>query len=529
LEGSGLSDVLDVTEMLGQALRAVNKRRWLALATAAAAAVACAVGVAYVPNRYEARAQVYVDTQTALKPLLAGLAFQPDVDTQVRMLARTLISRSNVERLVGMPGLDLGITDEASRQKLITRLTEQIKVVPVPAAAGNLYDITYRGESPANAQRLVEATVQMFVEASSGEKRRDSADTGKFLDDQIRSYETKLVDAEERLKEFKVRNFGVSGVSNQDYYARVSSLGDTVARLRIELSSAEQSRDAFKRELAAEDPNLPAEILPRAAGVPQSETEVRLEAQRKQLDELSRRFTDEHPDVINARRVVAQLEAEDKARKQAEARALAKLGKPAHAPTSPVYQKLRVSLAEAEAQVAALRSQLGLHQSQLEQTRASASQRPQVEAELAQLNRDYEIMRKNYEALVARRESAAIGAKMGEASGYAEFRVVEPARVSGSAAFPNRLHLALISIVVSLAAGVGIALLIERLRPAIDETKALSALSGREVLGVVSMIITPQVLRDKRVGLVRFGMACALLVTLQATWVAWIALYPRFL
>jgi hypothetical protein len=89
------------------------------------------------------------------------------------------------------------------------------------------------------------------------------------------------------------------------------------------------------------------------------------------------------------------------------------------------------------------------------------------------------------------------------------------------------LHLALISIVVSLAAGAGIALLIEYLRPAIDETKALAALSGREVLGVVSMIVTPQGLRARRAGLIRFGMACALLVTLQVTWVAWIALNPR--
>lgn len=522
-----MSDVLDVTELLGQALRAVNKRRWLALATAAAVAVVCAVGVASVPNRYEASAQVYVDTQTALKPLLAGLAFQPDTDTQVRMLARTLISRSNVERLVSLPGLDLGVSDEASRQRLITRLTEQIKVVPAPAAAGNLYDISYRGDSPESAQRLVEATVQMFVAASSGEKRRDSAETGRFLDEQIRSYETKLVDVEERLKDFKVRNFGVSGLSNQDHYARVSSLSDTVAKLRIELSSAEQSRDAFKRELAAEDPNLPAEIVPGAAGVPQSQTEARLEEQRRQLDDLARRFTDEHPDVIHARRVVDQLEAENKVRKEAEARALAKLGKPA--PTSPVYQKLRVSLAEAEAQVAALRSQLGLHQSQLEQTHALGSQRPQVEAELTQLSRDYEIMRKNYEALVARRESAAIGAKMGETSGYAEFRVVEPARTSGSAAFPSRLHLALVSVVVSLAAGIGVVLLIEQLRPAIDETKTLAALSGREVLGVVSMIATPRGLLARRAALVRFGIACAVLFLLQATWVAWIAMYPGFL
>ena len=515
-----------LTESIKQALRIVRKRRWLVLCVATLVAVACAVGVALAPNRYEAKAQVYVDTQTVLKPLMAGLAFQPDVDTQVRMLARTLVSRSNVERLVNMLGLELHLTDEASRQKLITRLTEKIKILPAPAAVGNLYDITYKGETPESARRLVEATVQMFVDASTGEKRRDSEDVGRFLDEQIRSYEAKLVEAEERLKDFKVRNFGVTGVSNQDYYTRVSALSDAVAKLRIELGAAEQARDAFRRELAAEDPNLPAEIAPQVAG-PVPESVVRLEAQRRQLDELTRRYTDAHPDVINARRVISQLEAEDMARKEAEARALAKLGKPAKAPTSPVYQKLRVSLAEAEAQVAALRSQLSTHQAQLEKIRASASQLPQVEAELAQLNRDYEVMRKNYEALVARRESAAIGAKLGTTAGYAEFRVVEPPRVSNSAAFPNRLHLALMSVVVVVAAGVGAALLAENLRPAFDDAKALESLSARPVIGTVSMILTPQALREQRSGLLRFGVACGVLLVLQAVWVAWIAMNPK--
>ena len=521
-----LGELAHLTDWIRNALRIARKRRWLALCIATLVAVAGAVVASLVPNRYEARAQVYVDTQTVLKPLMAGLAFQPDVDTQVRMLAQTLVSRSNVERLIKMPGLGLDVADEAARQKLITRLTAKIKIGPAPAATGNLYDITYRGENPESARRLVEATVQMFVDASSGEKRRDAADAGRFLEDQIRSYEAKLIEAEDRLKNFKITNFSVTGVSSQDYYARVSALSDSVTRLRIELSAAEQARDAFRRELANEDPDLPAEIAPLAAG-PVPESVARLEAQRRQLDELTRRYTEAHPDVLNARRVVSELEAEEKVRKEAEARALAKLGKPARAPTSPVYQKLRVSLAEAEAQVAGLRSQLATHQSQLDQIRASATQRPQVEAELAQLNRDYEVMRKNYDSLVARRESASIGARLGEASGYAEFRVVEPARVPETAAFPNRLHLGLLSILAALVAGLGAALLVENLRPSVDEAATLAALSGRPVLGAVSLVTTPAGLRASRRADVRFWAVCGLLLCAQSIWVAWVAMNPR--
>jgi polysaccharide chain length determinant protein (PEP-CTERM system associated) len=503
-------------------LRIVAKRRWLALGVAMAVAALCAIAVVLVPSRYEAKAQIYVDTQSVLKPMMAGLTYQPDIDMQVRMLARTLVSRPNVEKLVRNPVLGMDTTDVVAREKVVSRLMDQIKVTP--GSTTNLYDISFRGQSPDTAQRLVQVLVQMFADASLGEKRRDTEDAGRFIEEQIRSYESKLVEAENRLKDFKVRNFGVTGVSNQDYYSRVSALTDVVSKVRTELGAAEQARDAYRRELAVEDPQLPAELASKAGSPATLEAEARLEAQKKNLDELLRRFTEAHPDVISARRIIAQLDAEEKLRKEAEARMPSKVGKAA---TSPVYQKLRVSLAEAEAQVASLRSQLAMHQAQLDQIRGSGSQRPQVEAELAQLNRDYEVIRKNYDAMVARREAATLGARLDSGSHYAEFRVIEPARASGAAVFPNRLHMALISIVVSLLAGAGAALFVDSLRPAFEEAGSLEQLSGRPVIGTVSKLITPQGVRERRTRHLRFGAALGSLLLLQAVWVVWIAVSTK--
>src|SRR2546426_8046044 len=100
-------------------LRGMWHRRWIGLTVAWIAAVIGVAIVYRIPERYEASARVYVDTESLLKPLLAGLAIQPNVDQQVALMSRTLISRPNVEKLVRMADLDLTIKTPAERDDLI--------------------------------------------------------------------------------------------------------------------------------------------------------------------------------------------------------------------------------------------------------------------------------------------------------------------------------------------------------------------------------------------------------------------------
>jgi polysaccharide chain length determinant protein (PEP-CTERM system associated) len=509
-------------DLIGKAsgfVSVVYRRRWLALTVASALTPIFAFVIALVPNRYEAKAQVYVDTQTVLKPLMSGLTFEPDIDQQVRMLARTLISRPNMQRLLDVPDLQLSDADPARREEAVNRLMSKIKVVL--AGSDNLYEISYRGTSPEQARRLVEATVNLFVQSGVVSKQRDSQDAGHFIESQIHNYEEKLVEAENRLKDFKIKNFGATGVSAQDYFTRISVLSEEVSKLQVALNAAEKSRDAYHRALESELANGPRDGSSSAAV---TEIATRLEAQHKQLDEFLHRFTEEHPDVINARRVIAELTSELNRRKQAEASGQVLPGQDRKSSANPVYQKLRVSLTETEAEVASLRAQLGTKRTALEEARAVGDRMPQVEAELAQLNRDYDVIRKNYEVMVARREAAQLGVKLNESSQLAEFRVIEPPKVSDAPVFPSRLHLACMAVVAALFAGVATTLAIAFLKPTVDSVAALKALSRRPVLGTVSMQIRPEIAPKRRIEMFRFTGAVVLLMTLQAVWIAWVGL-----
>jgi len=458
-------------------------RRWIGLAAAWIAAVV-GIAVAYrIPERYEASARVFVDTQTLLKPLMAGLSIQPNVDEQVLLISRTLISRPNVDKLVRMADLDLATQSRSSREDLIDSVMKAIQLQG--DVKTNLYTISYKDSNPEQARKVVQSLLSIFVESSLGDKRQDTRAAVKFLDDQIKQYEVSLKAAEDRLKDFRLKYLGVAQ-GNQDYFGKLAKLSDDIEAARLELRAAEQSRDAYKRELAGEAPVLQPEGSRIQAAVP--EIDARIAAQKTQLDSLLQKYTEQHPDVVGTKRVIKELEEQRAKELQAMQEASAASGgtrDPAQA--SPVFQQMRVSLADSEANVAALRAKVSSYESQYAQLKNAARLVPQVEAEFAQLNRDYDIQKKTYETLLARRQSAAIGEGVQDAGGT-QFRVIDPPRVSPKPVPPSRIALLGIVFIAAIGAGLLASFAANEIMPTFHDARALRSTTQRPILGMVTML-----------------------------------------
>ncbi len=467
-------------------LRGMWHRRWIGLAAAWIAAIV-GVGIALrIPDRYEATARVYVDTQTLLRPLLEGVSIQPNLDQQVVLMSRTLISRPNVEKLVRMADLDLAAKTNAAREDLIDSVMQGLKLSG--NASTNIYIISYRDQKPEQARKVVQALLTIFVDSSLGDKRVDTRTAVKFVDEQIRQYSETLKNTEDRLKAFKLKYMGVAGQGNTDYFGRLSKLSEVIESTRLELRAAEESRDSYKRELAGETPMLQPEGPVATAAVATPELDARLAALKGQLDALLRRYTDEHPDVVGTRRIIAQLEEQRARELQKRADAAVAAGRPIDAADrNPVFQQLRVSQAEADANVASLRAKLSGYQGQYAQLKAEAQLVPQVEAEFAQINRDYDIQKSTYEKLLQRRQSAAIGEGVQDAGGT-QFRVVDPPRVAPQPVPPTRMALLGMALVAALAAGLLASFAANELMPTFHDARSLSAISKRPMLGMVTML-----------------------------------------
>lgn len=491
-------------------LRAAWYYRWHAAATAWIVALGGWTAVYVTPNRYEAHARVFVDTQSMLRPLLSGLAVQPNMDQVVSMMSRTLVSRVNVEKVLQMAGMDSGGQTQDEREQLIARLTRDLTIRS--AGRENLYTINYSDQDPQRAQRVVQSLVTLFVERSAGDKRRDSDSARQFIEEQLRSYSEKLTAAENAVTEFKRKHQGLMPGQGRDYYAALSDAKAALGRATLELKEAVNSRDAIKQQIAGEVRSATA-----AETQPPSELDRRILALEQKLDALRLTYTEQHPDIVALLHMIEQLKEQKAADEKERKLATRELARPV-ARTSQgqpsLYDQLRVSLATAEANVAAMRARVAEHETRYRELQAAANALPQVEAEYKQLTRDYEVIRARYDKLLERREQAQISGEVEASDAAIGFRIIDPPQVPLAPSAPNRPLLMTLVLLAALGCGFGFAFAMSQLKSTFYDERRLREASGISVLGSVAMTSSDK--QRKRRACAVFALALSYLSLLSA-------------
>ncbi|MRV75178.1 chain length-determining protein [Duganella sp. FT92W] len=475
------------------------KFRWRTIAVAWICALAGWTGVALLPNDYQTSARVFVDTQGILKPLLSGMTSVPNVEQQVAIMSRTLLSRPNIERVMRMVDLDVRQATPRDHEIRMDELLNRIRIAGT--GSYDIYTITYNDRDPRLVRDVVQSLLAIFVEGSFRGKKGESEKAVQFIDAQISAYEEKLQAAEDSVKEFKLRHNAVLPRAGQDYGAQLSQSADALNTARLDLLEAEQAREAIRQQIPAVHLTAPVPPdQPKPVVIDDPEIDARIVAITKTLDTLQLQYTDQHPDVVAARRLLAQL-AQRRADSAADPSPAADPGRR----YSPMLQQIKVALTEADAKVAAMRArvrELGVRHARLE---AQSKAVPELESQLAQLNRDYQINKDNYEKLISKREAAKLSGNLSSTQEMMNFRIIDPPTLPVRPAGPNRFLLNSGVLAVALAAGCLTAVTASRSRPNFDSIRELRDFSGLQVIGVIARHWTPDQLRLRKRSRAYFG------------------------
>ena len=494
----------DLSTQLLAHVKGVWKYRWTAVIAAWVVAIMGWFFVYNMPNDFQASARIYVDTGNLIKPLMRGLTVEPDMQKQVSIMSRTLISRPNVERVVNMVESDIKSAEGKDNKLSVSALMKEIKLKTT--GTDNLFTITYNNSDKDLAKSVVESLLTIFM-GMSGDNSEDRASAILFLDEQIEVYEKKLVTQENELKAFKQKNVGLMPQQGGDYYAQVAKAAENLNKTKLDLREAERARDSIQQQISGDEPVLLAGIEDSGSVDPSSIVNVAIDARiadlRKKLDSLSLNYTDKHPDIIATKRLITQLQG----RKIEEAKLMKSGGFDVGRNYSPMLQQLNLALAESQAKVASMRARVEEFTRRYNHLKSMSDSVPEVEASLAQLNRDYLVNKANYQELLKRRESAKISGNLGDASKLMSFRIIDPPTVPEIPVGPDRAKFYSIAFFLALAVGIGIAFGLNQLRPSFHSQGKLREITGMPVLGTIPMIWTSKEKTERKKRLYALGLS----------------------
>lgn len=491
-------------EELLSALHSVWTRRWIVLALAWAICLAGWLVVALIPNSYESRARIFIQLDDALAEQVGiGVA---DKKRDIERIRQTLTSAVNLEKVVR--GTRLGDTIQSPKQMeaAVLKLATDVKIV---SQQDNLFEITASAsnasfsdaENAKLAQDVAQKLIDIFREENLSGNRGDMVETLEFVNQQLKQRENELEAAEQKRTAFEAQHPEMV----QGGTAVIQRLESSRAQLRdidADLAAAQSAAAAIDGQLAG----TPRTIAGGAGGGAQSSL---ARAQADLASMQARGLTDNHPDVIAARNQIAAL-------KGPAAQEAANGG----GTINPAYSSLQSIRAERQANVQALQSRRAGLQSDVASLTASAIQDPELAAEAQRINRDYDVLRQQYDKLLQDREELRLRGEVKTEREAVKFEVVDPPTTPRSPVAPNRPLLLFGVLVMGVCGGCAGAFVLSRVRSVFSTTAGLERATGLPVLGAISQNLTEtaRALRRKRLKYFYGASAalCGLFVVLLA-------------
>ena len=503
--------------------RPLWRHRWYAAGVAWAFCVLGWGYVLYLPNIYESKARIYVDTDSMLRPLMRGIAVDSNILSQVDLMQRTLLSRPNLQKVSHMADLDLAAHTPTETEEVINQLRRRIVVT---GEGRNLFSLSYAGPSRDTGAKVVQSLLTVFVESNLGNSRKDMLSARTFIDEQLRDYAQQLDAAEKRIADFKAKNIGFLPGEN-NYSTRLDVAKEELTKTQAELEDSTRQRDELTRQLAAV-PKMVDSVSsgsdefgagpplgdPGGVGGAGPDANARVAELEQKVKSLLESYTDEHPDVVRAKRLLEQArkEAQEKAAgANADTSGPSSRGIRRTAP-NPVYEQLQLQRVALETTLAGLQSRLNRSRAEVEKWQGLAKSVPGVAAEMAKLTRDYDVTKKAYDELLNRRESAKIGSDLETQTQTVQFRIIDPPEASMLPVAPKRPLLLAAVLLAGLVVGGAVAFLLAQADESISGLRQLKEMAALPVLGAITMVTTQAQRRRRALATMGFVALCLGLV-----------------
>jgi polysaccharide biosynthesis transport protein len=331
-----------------------------------------------------------------------------------------------------------------------------------------------------------------FVDENVRASQEQSEATTLFLDSQVRALGETLADDEAKVRAYEAQH---DGSLPQQLQSNIQILNGIQQQLQAAQASKEHAieQQTYLKSIQAQYQNMSDSSM-----VP-TNIDNQLDSARASLAAMEARYTDDYPDVKKLKETIAALE---KLKKQMANEARDKMDTEdatpqqvqAGMPLTQLKTQMKLNQAEIDRSNATIQ-RLG-QEAQVYQARLNAT--PAVEAEMADMMRDFGNMKKEYVELLAKKQQSALATSLEKQQQGAQFRIIDPPSLPDKPYFPDRFKFSLAAIGAGFALAVLFGFGAEFLDDRIRGEQALTEAVDLPILAEIPPLSTAKELRRKR-------------------------------
>ncbi|SPD74972.1 GumC1 [uncultured Desulfobacterium sp.] len=441
----------EITKYLDMA----QKRKWWIILPFL---LVCLAGLTYLmitPKIYEAQTLIVVQSQKVPEDFVRSIV-SSDVEDRVRTITQEVTSRTNLEKIIQEYSLQGEFYKGLDVDRTVMALRESIKVTvsgTSRAGAPEAFTISFSGKDPKKVADVTNSLASNFITENLKIRESQAIGTSAFLADELESMEKRLKEKEAQLKDYREKNMG--GLPEQlDTNLRIiERLQTQLDQINNNLRDAEGRRIILQAQISDLQRGGPVATTPSAPGTQGGPRD--LLSLKNELASLESRYTQNHPDVIRLKSMIARMEAERPS--------LTADSTETDSALSPAEQSLRRQLQDVLQEIKSLKEEIDKVQAQIKFYQTKVEETPKREQELLTLNRDYDNEKTLYDSMLARKLEAEIAVSMEKKQKGEQFRVVDPAKTPTIPIKPDVRKIILMILAIGLGLGGGLAFLMETL------------------------------------------------------------------
>ena len=495
----------------------VKRRKWSLMLPAFIIILVAAAVALLLPPVYRSTATILIEEQDVPQDFVMTTVTSY-AEQRIQQINQRIMSVSKLLEIIQRFDLYPDLRDKWTTEEIVEKMREDTRLVPIsaeiidrrtgrPGTATIAFSLSYEGEYASKVQQVANTLTSLFLEENLKERVKQVEETSEFLGSEMRRVKEELNELTARIATFKESHISELPEMLQVNQQSLHNIERNIETTNEQLRALRERQGYLSTQLASIDPYLKKDE--------EQVTRQRLENLKVELVALTKRFTEEYPDVKKTRAEIADLEdqlAQIEANKKSSG----------YPPDNPAYINLSAQLASTNTDIQSMRRRVEELQVEAEKFRLRIGATPRVEDQYRELTVALDNTQAKYNDLMTKHMEAKMAHGLEKEQKGERFTLIDPPLLPEKPVKPNRLAIALIGLVLGIGAGVGFAALKEFSDDAVHDADKLTQETGIEVLVGIPVIKTT---RDTRVR--RFKRISIALGTLGAT-AAGIAVFHFF-